>query len=129
MADFTIHSIYSSMTTAHSPQDYLHKPDRESWTAWDWLCALNDGLTGDAARERYDAFDRMKEDLQALIAAGSERPAPSEAQMMVRFGGRVRAVFGWLRAETGPDGSATVSAARVTQRKKHEQRPALEGAN
>ena len=100
MPNFKIHDLYTSMAAAASAQDYLQKQDRNDWTAWDWLCALKDGLTGDAAGARYETHDRIKEELQALVNVKNELPGLTEAQMMARFGSRVRALFNQLYYET-----------------------------
>ena len=92
MANFTIHELYESMRGDVTPLDYRNK-DREDWTAWDWLCAMKDVLKGDAAGARADIIYQIKEDLTALFNARNELPGLTEAQMMSKYGARMREMF------------------------------------
>ena len=92
MANFTIHDLYSSMSGNVTALDYRNK-NRNDWTAWDWLCALKDGLNGDAAGARFEQIDHMKAELQALFDLKNELPGLTEAEMMGRFGKRMRTLF------------------------------------
>ncbi len=88
MTDFTIHALYQSMSGDVTPLDYTRK-ERHEWTTWDWICALRDGITGDAAGSRFRIIDRVKEELNALVAARRELPGMTEEQMMARHGRRL----------------------------------------
>ena len=87
------------MSGAVTPLDYTRK-DRSDWTTWDWICALRDNLTGDAAGERFRIIDRIREDLSALIAARGELPHMTELQMMARYGSHLRNAVNALYGET-----------------------------
>ncbi len=90
MADFTIHALYQSMSGDVTPLDYTRK-ERHEWTPWDWICALRDGITGDAAGSRFRIIDRVKEEL----------PGMTEEQMMARHGRRLlNIVSGLFSAST-----------------------------
>ena len=89
MPNLTIHELYAAMSGNVTSQDYRNK-DRDAWSAWDWICALKDALTGDAPGARYDFIAQMKEELQAIQGARRELPGMTEEQMLARYGRRLR---------------------------------------
>jgi len=97
MADFTIEALYTSMQ-AGGEQAYREK-ERASWTLFDWLCALRDGLTGANAAEHRDEFDDIRRSIDALLAmkAAAASDNLTQTQMMARGGRRLREVYQKLR--------------------------------
>ena len=92
MPHFTIHDLYTSMSGNAGPLDYRNKLNREDWTAWDWLCALKDGLTGVQAGNNRARFDKLKADLYELFMAKGLISNMTEADMMTRYGRKLRSL-------------------------------------
>ena len=92
MPHFTIHDLYTSMSGNAGPLDYRNKGSREDWTAWDWLCALKDGLTGVQAGNNRSRFDKLKADLYELFMAKGLISNMTEADMMTRYGRKLRSL-------------------------------------
>ncbi len=78
------------MGGAALPQDYRNK-ERNNWTVYDWLYAINDGVTGEGAspadRQKIDSVKRVIANVAAYKAM---LPGLTEQQLAADYGRRFR---------------------------------------
>ncbi len=72
MPNFTIHELFTTMNAAGSARDFRGK-DQNDWTTWDWICALQSGVTGTQAGAQEERVAAMRSLLFELVALKTAR--------------------------------------------------------
>ena len=99
MPQFTIQALRNAQRQAQGPADYLNKPDRNEWSLFDWLSALNakldpDRVPGPVRRHTHRAKEKLARLAEAFSRA--DREQLSDEAFMAEYGRDLKDLTGTL---------------------------------